>query len=153
MKTSDVPFAAIDFESAGTAPGLTDEPVQVAIVHWQDNTPLVALNSHLRPTRPVTWAAQQVHGISDSQLSDAPRLVDLWPRVKSSLEERWVVAHGAATEKRFPVSYTPLTLPTNLHLIVLGVLLHIINKLTTISHTSTHRARLPTSRGARGAQS
>ena len=101
MKTSDVPFAAIDFESAGTAPGLTDEPVQVAIVHWQDNAPLVALNSHLRPTRPVTWAAQQVHGISDSQLNGAPRLVDLWPSVKSSLEERWVVAHGAATEKRF----------------------------------------------------
>jgi len=101
MKTSDVPFAAIDFESAGTAPGLTDEPVQVAIVHWQDNAPRVALNSHLRPTRPVTWAAQQVHGISDDQLSGAPRLVDLWPSIKSSLEERWVVAHGAATEKRF----------------------------------------------------
>jgi DNA polymerase-3 subunit epsilon len=101
MKTSDVPFAAIDFESAGTAPGLTDEPVQVAIVHWQDNVPLVALNSHLRPTRPVTWAAQQVHGISDDQLTSAPRFVDLWPSVKSGLEERWVVAHGAATEKRF----------------------------------------------------
>lgn len=101
MKTSDVPFAAIDFESAGTAPGLTDEPVQIAIVHWRDKAPLVALNSHLRPTRPVTWAARQVHGISDAELKDAPRLIDLWPSVRSSLEGRWVVAHGAATEKRF----------------------------------------------------
>ncbi|MEI8293348.1 MAG: 3'-5' exonuclease [bacterium] len=101
MKISEVPFAAIDFESAGSAPGLTDEPVQVAIVHWHMESPSVALNSHIRPSRPVTWAAQQVHGISDSQLQSAPRLVDLWPQVRSGLDGRWVVAHGAATEKRF----------------------------------------------------
>jgi DNA polymerase-3 subunit epsilon len=101
MKASEALFAAIDFESAGTAPGLTDEPVQVAIVHWQSESPVVALNSYLRPSRPVTWAAQQVHGISNDQLTLAPRLIDLWPRVKSALEGRWVVAHGAATEKRF----------------------------------------------------
>jgi len=101
MKVSEAPFAAIDFESAGTAPGLTDEPVQVAIVQWQSESPVVALNSHLRPSRPVTWAAQQVHGISADQLTGAPRLVDLWPGVRSGLEGRWVVAHGAATEKRF----------------------------------------------------
>ena len=101
MKAREAPFAAIDFESAGTAPGLTDEPVQIAIVHWSANLPIVALNSHLCPTRPVTWAAQQVHGISDKQLAHAPRLVDLWPQVRSGLAGRWVVAHGAATEKRF----------------------------------------------------
>ena len=101
MKASEAPFAAIDFESAGTAPGLTDEPVQVAIVQWQSQSPVVALDSHLRPSRPVTWAAQQVHGISDDQLTHAPRLIDLWPHVRSNLKGRWVVAHGAATEKRF----------------------------------------------------
>jgi len=101
MKASETPFAAIDFESAGTAPGLTDEPVQVAVVHWRDGAPVVALNSHLRPSRPVTWAAQQVHGISDKQLAHSPRLVDLWPEVRAALHGRWVVAHGAATEKRF----------------------------------------------------
>jgi DNA polymerase-3 subunit epsilon len=73
----------------------------VAIVQWQSQSPVVALNSHLRPSRPVTWAAQQVHGISDDQLTHAPRLIDLWPHVRSNLEGRWVVAHGAATEKRF----------------------------------------------------
>ena len=101
MKAGAVPFAAIDFESAGTAPGQTDEPVQIAIVHWTgDNMPTV-LNSHLKPSRPVTWAAREVHGITDEQLQNAPRLVDIWPQVKSSLNDRWVVAHGAATEKRF----------------------------------------------------
>lgn len=101
MKTGAVPFAAIDFESAGTAPGQTDEPVQIAVVHWIGDEMPVALNSHLKPSRPVTWAAREVHGITDEQLQNAPRLVDLWPQVKSSLDRRWVVAHGAPTEKRF----------------------------------------------------
>ena len=101
MKTSEVPFAAIDFESAGTAPGLTDEPVQIAIVHWSGGQLERVLDSHLRPSRPVTWAARQVHGISDSDLRDAPQLLDLWPQIREALRGRWVVAHGSATEKRF----------------------------------------------------
>lgn len=101
MTVSDAPFAAIDFESAGTAPGMTDEPIQIAVTHWIDGAPSTILNSYLRPSRPVTWSAREVHGIDDSKLRDAPRLLDLWPEVRSALTGRWVVAHGAATEKRF----------------------------------------------------
>ncbi len=101
MKVAEVPFAAIDFESAGSAPGLTDEPVQIAVVHWTGEVIETSLNSYLRPSRQVTWSAKAVHGIGDELLTGAPLLVDLWPEVKASLGARWVVAHGAATEKRF----------------------------------------------------
>lgn len=101
MTVSETPFAAIDFESAGTAPGLTDEPIQIAVAHWWDGAPHTVLNSYLRPSRPVTWAAREVHGIDDSTLQNAPRLLEIWPEVKNALAGRWIVAHGAATEKRF----------------------------------------------------
>ncbi len=101
MKVAEVPFAAIDFESAGSAPGLTDEPVQIAVVHWTGEVIETHLNSYLRPSRQVTWSAKAVHGIGDELLKGAPLLVELWPQVKASLGARWVVAHGAATEKRF----------------------------------------------------
>lgn len=101
MKTCEARFAAIDFESAGTAPGLNDEPVQIAIVHWNGETLERILDSYLKPSRPVTWAAREVHGISDAMLSNAPALVDLWPKIRAALRDRWVVAHGGATEKRF----------------------------------------------------
>lgn len=101
MKVGAVPFAAIDFESAGTGPGLTDEPVQIAVVQWHEGRAITTLNSHLKPTRPVTWAAREVHGISEDLLQTAPRLIDLWPQVKEALQGHWVVAHNAATEKRF----------------------------------------------------
>lgn len=101
MKISEVRFAAIDFESAGTAPGLTDEPVQIAVVHWNGSQLERVLDSYLKPTRPVTWAAREVHGISDEMLADAPALIDLWPKIREAMAGRWVVAHGGSTEKRF----------------------------------------------------
>ena len=101
MRVADAPFASIDFESAGTAPGLTDEPVQVAVAHWENGHPVVVLNSLLKPSRPVTWSAREVHGIDDRALASAPVFLDMWPRLKPVLEGRWIVAHGAATEKRF----------------------------------------------------
>lgn len=101
MKIREVSFAAIDFESAGTAPGLTDEPVQIAIVHWNNGRAERILDSFLRPSREVTWAARGVHGITEGKLRGAPRLLDLWPAIRDALRGRWIVAHGAATEKRF----------------------------------------------------
>jgi DNA polymerase-3 subunit epsilon len=101
LKIREVPFAAIDFESAGSAPGLTDEPVQIAIVHWTDGRAERILDSFLQPSREVTWAAREVHGISEDKLRGAPRLLDLWPSIRDALRGRWIVAHGAATEKRF----------------------------------------------------
>lgn len=101
MTIAGTTFAAIDFESAGSAPGRTDEPVQVAIAHLCGGEISKQLNSYVRPGVPVTWAAKVVHGISDEMVADAPRLIDLWPSIQKAMSGCWVVAHGAATEKRF----------------------------------------------------
>lgn len=101
MTVREVRFAALDFESAGTAPGLADEPVQIGIAGRENGELRILLDSHLKPTRPVTWAAQSVHGIDDRALSSAPRFVDLWPALNDCLRDRWIVAHGAGTERRF----------------------------------------------------
>ena len=101
MKIAETRFAAIDFESAGSAPGRTDEPVQIAIAHLMGTEISEALCSYVKTENSVTWAARKVHGITDSMIKDAPRFMDLWPRIKSCMEGCWIVAHGAATEKRF----------------------------------------------------
>ena len=101
MRIAETRFAAIDFESAGSAPGKTDEPVQIAVVHLVGSEIKPSLCSYVKAEGSVTWAARKVHGITDSMIEDAPRFVDLWPRIKSDMEGCWIVAHGAATEKRF----------------------------------------------------
>ena len=101
LRIAETRFAAIDFESAGSAPGRADEPVQVAVAHLLGTVITGALCSYVKTENPVTWAARRVHGITDSMIQDAPRFVDLWPQIKSCMEGCWIVAHGAATEKRF----------------------------------------------------
>jgi DNA polymerase III subunit epsilon len=99
----DTTFTAIDFESAGDAPGLTDAPVQTGMASML-GTELrteTFFRSYIQPQRPVTWAARRVHGITTEQLSGAPAMAALWPEFRTRLSGRVVVAHSAGTEKRF----------------------------------------------------
>jgi DNA polymerase III subunit epsilon len=98
----DTHFVAIDFESAGTAPGQGDVPVQVGMAELRPGLELgEQFRSYIATDRPVTWAASKVHGIMTSDLQGAPEMNTLWPEFKRLLKDRVVVAHGAATEKRF----------------------------------------------------
>ncbi|MDB4430165.1 hypothetical protein N9283_05115 [Akkermansiaceae bacterium] len=60
---SETTFTAIDFESAGTAKGRTDAPVQIGLGTWSVaddiSEPFV---SFLHCDQAITWAAQKVHG-------------------------------------------------------------------------------------------
>lgn len=101
-------FTAIDFESAGTSSGSTDTPVQVGTATWstiETNTDPNFLSdtwmSYIHTDKKITWAAQQVHGITKAQLKDAPKLMLMWPEFKKRLKDKIIVAHGHGTEKRF----------------------------------------------------
>ncbi len=102
-RVREIAFAAIDFESAGVLRGHTDVPIQVGIAVLRDGVidPGEFFTSYLHTDRPVAWAARKVHGISDDDLAGAPTLLDLWPELRARLTDRWIVSHGAGTEKRF----------------------------------------------------
>ena len=97
-----LPVAAIDFESAGAAPGETDCPVQIGIVRAES---LFAaeecFTSYIHSPRPVCWSAAKVHGITTAMLQDAPCFAELWPQIQRMLSGCVVVGHNPATEMRF----------------------------------------------------
>jgi DNA polymerase-3 subunit epsilon len=99
----EIPFAALDFESAGERANEAGVPVQIGIAWMGGLAPLSDsfYRSYLKTDRPVTWSAQQIHGITADDLKDAPDLLGLWPEIKGRLGGRWIVAHGSGTEKRF----------------------------------------------------
>ncbi len=101
MLLSAVPFAAIDFESAGIRRGGTDVAVQIGVARMTGGALGETFVSYLATDQPITWSAQKVHGIRREDLEGAPTLTALWPQLKGLLEGCWIVAHGAATEKRF----------------------------------------------------
>ena len=95
-------FTAIDFESAGSAKGRTDSPVQIGLASWSiESGHHSPFHSYLRTDQPITWSARKVHGIRDEDLVDAPNLPELWPQIKQRLSGHIVIAHGMGTEKRF----------------------------------------------------
>lgn len=94
-------WSALDFESAGAAPGRTDEPVQVGIAVWRAGRVDDLFRSYIHSPVRVTRASRAVHGIGDDDLSGAPSMASLWPEFKARLSGTVVVAHGAGTEKRF----------------------------------------------------
>ncbi|MFT6596778.1 MAG: DNA polymerase-3 subunit epsilon, partial [Akkermansiaceae bacterium] len=102
IKISETIFTAIDFESAGTAKGRTDAPVQIGLGTWSNDEgihdPFV---SFLKCDQDITWSAKKVHGITTKDLLDAPSLLSLWPTLKRQLGQGPIVAHGHGTEKRF----------------------------------------------------
>ena len=98
-----IPLAAIDFESAGAAPGETDQPVQVGIVRLEslsEKQPSL-FTSYIACTRPVRWSASKVHGITTAHLQNAPDFPTLWPELKQHLQDALVIGHNPSTEKRF----------------------------------------------------
>ena len=101
MTVSEIPFAAIDFESAGIRKGGTEVAVQIGVARMRGGVIGESFASFLATDQPITWSAQKVHGIRREDLAGAPDLASLWPRLKGLLAGQWIVAHGAATEKRF----------------------------------------------------
>ena len=96
-------WAAIDFESAGTAPGETDCPVQIGIVRVEKLFSAIPrlFTSYIACNRPVRWSAAKVHGITTDTLKGAPAYTMLWPQIRDLLRGAVVLGHNPATEKRF----------------------------------------------------
>lgn len=95
-------YAAIDFESAGAAPGETDLPVQIGIVRVDSLFGKEeCFTSYLACERGVRRSATRVHGITNHHLQHAPTLLSLWPVIKRLLSGCVIVGHNPTVEWRF----------------------------------------------------
>ncbi len=83
--------------------GSTDVPVQIgwALCEGGVIDPSRCFRSYLAIDRKVAWSAKKVHGIDERDLEGAPRFMDLWPKIQRELSGKIMIAHGAATERRF----------------------------------------------------
>lgn len=116
MKIADAKFTAIDFECLNSVDGKNDMPVQVGIASMTINLnnenkidrfnfePNKLFRSYIKPNKEIKWAENKIYNIADikaEDLENAPSLFELWNVLKKNLSGNIVVAHSAATEKRF----------------------------------------------------
>lgn len=98
----ELAWAAIDFESAGAAPGETDQPIQVGIVRVESLFGREELfHTYISCDHPVHWSASRVHGITTADLHGAPGMLSLWGDFRRLLTGCVVVGHNPATERRY----------------------------------------------------
>lgn len=74
-----------------------DEICEVAVLAADG---AVLLDTLVQPTRPVSFGAQSVHGISDMILAGAPTFAKVWPALRAALAGRTVVTYNAAFDLR-----------------------------------------------------
>jgi Exonuclease len=90
------PLRVLDTETTGL--GEQDEPIELAIVDGLNGA--VLLDTRLRPLAPISPGAYAIHGISASELQDAPALADIWSRVCELLSGALVIAYNADFDRQ-----------------------------------------------------
>ena len=87
-------FTAIDFETANEGRA---SACAIGVVRVRGGVVVESFETLLRPREVrVHWRNQQVHGIAEERLHDAPTLVDVWPQLLPYLHRQAVVAHNSA---------------------------------------------------------
>ena len=87
-------FTAIDFETANEHRA---SACAVGVVEVRDGHITNSWHTLLRPRElRVDWRNQQVHGIAEADLHDAPTIADVWPQLLPFLDQQLVVAHNSA---------------------------------------------------------
>jgi DNA polymerase-3 subunit epsilon len=93
-------FAVIDVETTGFSPKRGDRIVEIAIVHVSPSGEVEDVwESLIDPGRDV--GPTRIHGIEAHHVVDAPRFVELGPRILNLLANRVLVAHNLEFDTRF----------------------------------------------------
>jgi DNA polymerase-3 subunit epsilon len=90
------PLRVLDTETTGLEE--QDEPIELAIVDGL--TSVVLLDTRLRPPTPISPGAYAVHGVSSSEIQDAPALADIWGRICELLSGALVIAYNAEFDRQ-----------------------------------------------------
>lgn len=92
--SASVGYAVFDCETTGTSPE-HDEIVSLALVRLDaDGKEIGQYASLVRPSCPIPTETTAVHGISDSDVLDAPTLAEVAPELLPLLEGAVLVAHN-----------------------------------------------------------
>jgi DNA polymerase III subunit epsilon len=88
-------WVVLDTETTGLDAGA--EVIDLAVL---DRNGTVLLETLLRPLRPIPAGVTRIHGLSDTQVQDAPTFPDIWPTLQALLAGRTIVAYNVAFDAR-----------------------------------------------------
>lgn len=97
---TELPLAVIDFETTGFD-AQQDRVVEVGVVCFHNGILTEKKNWLIQPGMPIPEQAQNVHGISDAMVADAPRFEQIAKELRALLVGHLPVAYNATFDRKF----------------------------------------------------
>jgi DNA polymerase III epsilon subunit family exonuclease len=97
---SETLFTAFDFETTGLFPA-SDRIVEFGAVRFKNGEILDSFEMLVNPGVPIGADAAKVSGITDSDVADAPPVIEAVPRFLDFIEGSVLVAHNASFDVGF----------------------------------------------------
>ena len=74
---SEAKLVVLDVETTGLSPAMGDRVVELGMIVCRGATEISRSSHLINPGRPIPWNAQQVHGISDQDVSECPSFKEI----------------------------------------------------------------------------
>lgn len=85
----------LDTETTGY--GQTDEVIEIAVMDLQGQ---VVFYSLVKPTKPIPHTSIAIHGITEDDVKDAPKWIEIYDTLVELLKNRTIIAYNAAFDWR-----------------------------------------------------
>lgn len=99
-RTFNQEFVVLDLETTGLSPW-EDEIIEVGALLLRNFVPCAQFHSLVRPTKPISKGAEEVHGITLEMVQDAPSLKEVLPKLLKFIGEKTIVAHNVKFDLGF----------------------------------------------------
>ncbi len=119
---TDIPLVFLDTETTGLNPRFGDRMVEIALARFRGDVMEDYFVTLLNPGRSISPGAAQIHGLSDDQVRDAPRFVEVIPQLCETLADAVIVAHNAPFDLGFMANEFRLARHANPNNLVLDTL-------------------------------
>ncbi|MCQ6277890.1 ATP-dependent DNA helicase DinG [Bacillus sp. EB600] len=94
-------FVVVDLETTGNSPKKGDKIIQFAAVVIENGKITDTFSSLLNPNQPIPIFIEELTGLHDVMVKDAPDFSEIAPRVMSLLEDAYFVAHNVLFDLSF----------------------------------------------------
>ena len=84
-------YCAVDVETPNRH---NDSICQIAVVKVKDGIIIEEYSSYINPECEFDEININVHGITSSMINDAPRLIDVWPKINNLLDNQIILGHN-----------------------------------------------------------
>ena len=101
LKTLTAEYILFDVETTGLFPLEGDRIIEIAALRLKKGSIVERFTSFVNPCRPLSAGAQEINGITEEMLLDAPTAAEVLPKIIDFAGGACLVAHNASFDIKF----------------------------------------------------